>query len=478
MQANWSRVVSDFPDACLIGTGKARQQPERKASQQAVRATLPKFSLVSATIFKGEARKYVRGQDPSPAPCRGFASEACATNRMLKIECEQGACNNRRLQRRAFRLLQVRPFWRNGKMHWGAFMEEDGKEGDIVEEYVGEGLTYDDFEQRLDELGLEDDWFFCSLAHGVVLDATHVGSYARFINHHCQPNAELRPWSVKTYRRLAVTLKHDLGKGKEVTFSYDCEHGDLEQDCWCGASNCTGKIHRLPRGARRAKTGWDGALPADDGPKGSRDESPPPGEAAGSGSKPCVSPSSPPTKRVRRQSPLAVVTGEIVAEDDAGGRSSEAAVTGVVVKQESPAVPSDREVLEAMSALVSQMKGTGSDNRGEGWKAWQDIGQKLSQLPDDAVRAGLLASSYADNIRAFLSQKGAPFVLPADISFDSPLSARVAAAPSTEVIDLTDSPPPSPRLDAGDAQGGVPKEGGRSGRDAEAVEGGQSVGGI
>jgi len=148
----------------------------------------------------------VRGKDPSPAVCRGFASAECAANRSLKIECNVGACDNRVLQRRDFRKVIVRPFIRNDKTHWGVFMDEDGKEGDVLEEYVGEGLTYDDFEER--RLGLQpaDNWYFCALAHGVILDATHMGSYARFINHHCQPNAALRPWSVATYRRLAVSL--------------------------------------------------------------------------------------------------------------------------------------------------------------------------------------------------------------------------------------------------------------------------------
>jgi len=432
---------------------------------------MPKFGLITATIFKGDARRYVRGQDPSPAPCRGFASEACATNRMLKIECEQGACDNRRLQRRAFRLIQVRPFWRNDKMHWGAFMEEDGKEGDVLEEYVGEGLTYDDFESRRRELGLEDNWFFCSLAHGVVLDATHVGSYARFINHHCQPNAELRPWSVKSYRRLAVTLKHDLGKGKEVTFSYDCEHGEFEQDCWCGASNCTGKIHRLPRGARGDKV-------AQEVPLASRD-------VAGPSSPTSGSPASPPAKRSRHKSP--VVQGEIVAEGERSVEGvPEATVVGMVVKREPEEAPSDQDVLDAMATIANRMAGEPFNDRSERQRTWTAIGQKLEQLPNLAIRAEILACSHADNIRAFLSRKGAPFVLPPGISFDSPMPAHASAAESVsladaaasgEVIDLTESPPPSPRLDAGDAPGGVSAEGREPERDAEASAGGQGLGG-
>jgi len=119
----------------------------------------------------------------------------------------------------------VLPFTRHGKTHWGTFMAEDGKAGDVLEEYVGEGLTFEDFEERRLSMLSADNWYFCKLAHGVILDATHMGSYARFINHHCQPNAELRPWSVNTFRRLAVSLIVDAPSGTEVTFSYDCEGG-------------------------------------------------------------------------------------------------------------------------------------------------------------------------------------------------------------------------------------------------------------
>ena len=41
-----------------------------------------------------------------------------------------------------------------------------------------------------------DDFYFASLGGGLMLDAKHMGSVARFANHSCEPNCELQKWSV------------------------------------------------------------------------------------------------------------------------------------------------------------------------------------------------------------------------------------------------------------------------------------------
>jgi len=411
--------------------------------------------------------------------CRGYASESCTTNRQLRIECSAGACDNRTLQRRAFRLILVRPFVRQGREQWGAFMAQAGRAGDVVEEYVGEAFTWEDFMQRYRAANPANNLYFCALAHGVVLDATHKGSYARFINHHCQPNAELQPWSVGTYRKLAVTLVRDVDEGEEVTFSYDYEHGEIEQECWCGAPTCTGKIHRLPR-----------RPPPGDEPE------PEPAAAA-------PSPPAPPTKRARAEvgeggAPAQaefvppVVLATIVKEEP--GSTSETAVLATPVKQEPETMPTDAEVLSAMQRIADDLERL-PDERDSGPQrtgrlAWMSIQSLLGQGKERS-RQLVLSSVHADNVRAFLCQKGPPFLLPPDIHYapadqamllspesqSFPLSGARSAS-DEDIIDLTDSPPPVlPRLDAGDVAGGVREEGSAHARDADADEGGEGVGG-
>eukprot|EP00961_Rhodomonas_salina_P281540 3804095-Rhodomonas_salina.1 len=49
--------------------------------------------------------------------------------------------------------------------------------------------------------------YFCALAHGVVIDASTFGSWARFVNHHCEAVAALTQVSVKGERQVVVELK-------------------------------------------------------------------------------------------------------------------------------------------------------------------------------------------------------------------------------------------------------------------------------
>ena len=162
----------------------------------------------------------------------------------MGLECENGVCSNWRVQRRAFRRTRAQPVDRDEE--WGLVMAEDGKTGDLVEEYVGECLTRKQFKETWDKAKDRTHLYFCSLVNGLVLDGSRYGSLARFANHHCDANAELAQITVATERRVVVRLKRDLKKGDEVTVDYNFEAGELEQRCQCGATGCRGWIHRVP----------------------------------------------------------------------------------------------------------------------------------------------------------------------------------------------------------------------------------------
>jgi len=203
---------------------------------------MPKFTLIDRMIYRGDTRLLVRGTDLFPETCHGYDSESCQLNRSLLLECSEGACDNRRLQARAFVPTVVRP---GPQGHWKLEMAADGKAGDVIGEYIGECLELEQFWQRWERIKDLTALYYCALTPNTVIDGSRFGGYLRFANHSCQPTAHLEPWGVQSYRRIAGVLTQDLDKGKEVTVSYNYPGGGMATLCWCAADNCTGWINRL-----------------------------------------------------------------------------------------------------------------------------------------------------------------------------------------------------------------------------------------
>jgi len=350
-----------------------------------------------------------------------------------------GACDNRALQRRAFVRGVVRPVTIGGKKQWGYFLQDAGKKGDVVEEYVGEGITYEEFQARLPKLRDTQEWYFCSLANGVILDATTHGNYARFVNHSCQPTAELQPWSVHTYRRIAIALNQDLEAGREVTVSYDFEEGELEQECACGAEGCTGKIRRLSG------------------------ERPPPankGKVAVTSSPPAVA--SPVRKRGRTQLEFTVVGAAAAASEPTHDPAS------------ANEAPSDADVRRAMLQILEQLQEAKVSLTAR--STWEELGVLL-RSPRGADYTLALTSSHADNVRAILTKQGPPFLLTEPLTLDSSAGSQTLPSEHEEtVIDLTDDHSPRDRLDESASAGGVQPSGGGSDSNAASSAGGEGVG--
>lgn len=97
--------------------------------QRAVENQPDPFTLVQRSIFRGGTGRLLRTDDRAEL-CLGAGSASCKENEAARCKCENGVCWNQRVQRRAFRRTQVR----EAHGQWGLFMEEDGMEGDMVEE--------------------------------------------------------------------------------------------------------------------------------------------------------------------------------------------------------------------------------------------------------------------------------------------------------------------------------------------------------
>lgn len=210
------------------------------------------FSLVAKSIYRRGSQPLTRVDDRA-ARCDGEGSVSCDENRALGCECENGVCGNRTVQRRAFKRTTVQ----KGHGQWALIMEEDGAKGDVVEEYVGECLREEQFRERWEATQEKERVYFCALLPGLVVDATHYGSFARFVNHHCDANAVLAPLSVCGERRIVVRLEQDVTCGEEVTVRYGFEDGEFVQRCWCGGASCQGWIHRLPASRGEGDEGTD-----------------------------------------------------------------------------------------------------------------------------------------------------------------------------------------------------------------------------
>ncbi|KAH0829989.1 hypothetical protein FOPE_10740 [Fonsecaea pedrosoi] len=123
--------------------------------------------------------------------------------------------------------------------------------------FVGEikGVVRDKRDSDGDRSGSH---FRVALSNGRELDATHVNSQARYINHTCgEPNCGTEEWEGADGRvHVAVFTLMPVKAGTELTFKYhDCTQAGMEEPkapppqqsnddevCLCGSDNCCGLL--------------------------------------------------------------------------------------------------------------------------------------------------------------------------------------------------------------------------------------------
>ncbi|KAJ3180477.1 hypothetical protein HDU87_001986 [Geranomyces variabilis] len=159
-------------------------------------------------------------------------------------------------------------------------MEEGIKQGQFVAEYSGEIISTTEASKRWQErrkLGLSN-YILKLREHSIqngrvfrtIIDPTHRGSVARFINHSCEPCLEMLTVRVDQFvPSAALFAKRDIEAGEELTFDYGggvaaaadeeeqesadnapaLEAGSSQADddaaripCACGAASCRGYL--------------------------------------------------------------------------------------------------------------------------------------------------------------------------------------------------------------------------------------------
>lgn len=137
---------------------------------------------------------------------------------------------------------------RNSSIHsYGLVLMEPAEPGDLIIEYVGElvrasvaNIREWKYEREYCGDGIASSYLF-RLDGIMVIDATHQGNLARFINHSCDPNCVAKTITLNGSKRIVMYAKKSIRAGEEITYDYKFP---TEKDpkkkvkCLCGSSSC------------------------------------------------------------------------------------------------------------------------------------------------------------------------------------------------------------------------------------------------
>ena len=125
--------------------------------------------------------------------------------------------------------IEQRLVARRSHIHgWGLFTKLDVGKDDPIVEYMGETIRQPvaDKRERAYELSGEGSCYMFRLDMKRIVDATMIGSMARFMNHSCQSNAYAKIISVDTdagqERKIVVFASRSISAGEEITYGTWC----------------------------------------------------------------------------------------------------------------------------------------------------------------------------------------------------------------------------------------------------------------
>ena len=192
----------------------------------------------------------------SKCVCDTACEENCL-NRIMQYECNDANCNTDAdvCSNRAFASLATRKdkayqigveVVQTDSRGFGIRSCREWSPGAIIMEYTGEIITEEECQRRMHALYAgKDCYYLMELERGLVIDGTK-GSMARFINHSCEPNCEVRMVKVEGRMRMGVFAgEAGLQTGQELTYDYNFDNfGTTHQRCYCGAETCRGYLSK------------------------------------------------------------------------------------------------------------------------------------------------------------------------------------------------------------------------------------------
>ena len=138
----------------------------------------------------------------------------------------------------------------------GVFARRNIREGELIDEYMGERIDWDEANLRAEQAhGPVNHTFYFSLADGRVIDGGSEGNDARFINHACEPNCEAQ----EDEGRVFIYALRDIARGEELNYNYALVYEERHTAqvkrqfaCNCGSPGCTGTM-LAPKRKSKAK---------------------------------------------------------------------------------------------------------------------------------------------------------------------------------------------------------------------------------
>lgn len=189
-------------------------------------------------------------------------------NRVMQYECNKDNCNlaasdcgNRSFSELATRVKKGGAFdigvevVKTENRGFGVRSCRTFAPGQIILEYTGEIVSEGECQRRMREEYMDKQcYYLMELERGLIIDGTK-GSMARFINHSCEPNCEVRMVKVNGTPRMGVFAGEDgIITGEELTYDYNFDNfGKTRQICYCGAPNCRGYLSKRLNAAEMKK---------------------------------------------------------------------------------------------------------------------------------------------------------------------------------------------------------------------------------
>ena len=152
------------------------------------------------------------------------------------------------------RRIQIRTSGIHGK---GVFAVQDIAEGEVLIEYIGQVIGWQEAQERHPHDPLQPNHtFYFHVDEDRVIDANFGGNSSRWINHSCAPNC----FADEQDGRIFITALRNIAAGEELNYDYGLMLDErytkklkAEYPCYCGAASCRGTLLAPKRGAALPK---------------------------------------------------------------------------------------------------------------------------------------------------------------------------------------------------------------------------------
>lgn len=132
----------------------------------------------------------------------------------------------------------------------GLYTSDSIAKGEMVVEYVGEviGLRVADKREAdylsSGRLQYRGACYLFRIDKEHIIDATHKGGIARFVNHSCSPNCVAKIICVEKQKKVVFFAEKNIAAGEELTYDYKLDfENDNRIPCYCKSAQCRGYLN-------------------------------------------------------------------------------------------------------------------------------------------------------------------------------------------------------------------------------------------